>query len=112
MSEATRAHIEYDPARLGVRLAVRRQNHVLTWTDPGVHFPEGAEAVNQRDDVWLHLQEDDARAIYEALADYFGHAGHDTRALRRDYEAERARVDRLIEYVTAAPIRIISGGQA
>ena len=34
--------------------------------------------------------------IYEALADYFGHSGHDTRALRKDYDAERARVDKLI----------------
>ena len=41
---------------------------------------------------------DNARAIYEALADYFGHAGHDIRALRKDYDAERARVDKLIHH--------------
>lgn len=45
----------------------------------------------------LRLEQDMARALYEALADHFGHAGHDIRALRKDYDAERARVDKFIE---------------
>lgn len=59
---------------------------------------EGAEEAVEPDGYssWLQLTEEEARAIYEALADYYGHAGHDTRALRKDYDAERARVDRLI----------------
>jgi hypothetical protein len=49
----------------------------------------------------LRLKEDVARAIYEALGDHFGHAGHDARALRKDYEAERKRVDTLIAHLAA-----------
>ena len=47
----------------------------------------------------LFLDQDAARALYEALADHFGHGGTDTRALRRDYEAERKRVDKMIDTV-------------
>lgn len=46
----------------------------------------------------LPLDRDEARAIYEALADHFGHGATSTAALRKDYEAERARVDRLITH--------------
>lgn len=52
------------------------------------------------DDSGLLLREDIARAVYEALADHFGHSGHDTRALRRDYEDERKRVDTFIAHLT------------
>lgn len=44
----------------------------------------------------LRLPDGAARALYEALGDHFGHTGHDMRALRKDYDAERGRVDRLI----------------
>src|SRR5687767_6504204 len=97
----SRAHAEFDPSLLGLRLAVQRVGNgplreVLTWQRPGIAVVD-PQIGNGPEDAWLQLQEEDARAIYEALADYFGHAGHDIRALRRDYEAERARVDRLIE---------------
>lgn len=43
----------------------------------------------------LSLTHDMARALYEALAAHFG--GHsETATLRKDYEAERARVDLFI----------------
>jgi hypothetical protein len=95
-----RAHVEFDPYMFGVRLAVRRDGSgpsgvVLKWEQPTVEPVTEAGTVPDPA-TWLHLQEDDARAIYEALADHFGHAGHDTRALRKDYDAERARVDKLI----------------
>ncbi|MEO1961522.1 MAG: hypothetical protein ABGW82_11240 [Paracoccus sp. (in: a-proteobacteria)] len=45
----------------------------------------------------LSLRRDDARALYEALADLFGHTAQDARALRRDYEAERGRVDKMLD---------------
>jgi hypothetical protein len=50
-------------------------------------------------DVWLRLDHDQGRAVYEALAEHYGHTGLDTRALREDYEEERSRVDRLLDYV-------------
>lgn len=101
----SRAHVEFDPYTFGIRLAVQRgvtgpSPTVLTWQQPGVELlGEGGAAPSA--EAWLHLQEDDARAIYEALADHFGHAGHDTRALRKDYDAERARVDKLLAHLTS-----------
>jgi uncharacterized protein (DUF1501 family) len=45
----------------------------------------------------LALPEAAARAIYEALARHFGGAP-DMHTLRKDYDAERARVDRFIAH--------------
>jgi hypothetical protein len=40
------------------------------------------------------LEDDEARALLDALTRYYNGA-EDTRALRKDYDAERARVDKL-----------------
>lgn len=98
---SSKAHVEYDPTILGQRLAVTRgtdyeTRSVLLWEPVAVKVVTEATSSQQDDRVWLRLPEDDLRAIYEALADHFGHAGHDVRALRKDYDAERARVDKLI----------------
>jgi hypothetical protein len=42
----------------------------------------------------LTLEDDEARALLEALTRYY-HGAEDTRALRKDYDAERIRVDKL-----------------
>lgn len=106
---ASQAHAEYDIMRGGVRIMVRRAvegGHVLfRWPEPVMQFvlADGhGSSVDQADEheAWLRLGEDDARAVYEELADYFGHAGHDIRALRKDYDSERTRVDRLITFIT------------
>lgn len=47
----------------------------------------------------LRLSHDMARALYEALAKHFGGAP-ETATLRKDYEAERARVDTFIGHLT------------
>jgi|SRR5436189_4793210 len=99
----TRARVEFDPVGHGLRLAVQRdhggQTRQLVTFKPTVttYEPDGSEPAANG---WTPLDEDDARAIYEALADYFGHSGHDTRALRRDYDSERGRVDLLIKHLT------------
>ncbi len=98
--EPTRAYVESDPVAFGVRIAVVRPHHVLHWKPIEVSVREERSATAIEDDVWLRLPENDARAIYEALAEHFGHAGHDIRALRKDYDAERGRVDRFISYLT------------
>lgn len=54
----------------------------------GEAAPEGA---------FLSLQMDSARALYEALAHHFGGNATDTRQLRADYDAERKRVDKMID---------------
>lgn len=99
----SRARIEWDPARNGIKVAVSQEGgnlvRVLTWENaPQVTLIDDAVVVPP-ENCWLHLGEDDARAIYEALGDYFGHSGADTRALRRDYDQERGRVDRLIGHL-------------
>ena len=99
-----RAHIESDWIRDGVKIAVLLNADAgvrtyVRWPEPIVASrvePDEAEP----EDAWLPLPTDAARALYEALADHFGHSGHDTRALRRDYDAERGRVDKLIAHLT------------
>lgn len=46
----------------------------------------------------LDIPEEVARALLDALTRHF-HGGSDTRQLRADYDAERARVDRLIAII-------------
>lgn len=95
---AARAYAERDILGRGIRLSVSPdENQIILWgppavkiLDPGVMAPEDAR---------LFLPDESARAVYEALADYFGHAGHDIRSLRKDYDAERQRVDRLIGHL-------------
>lgn len=43
----------------------------------------------------IKIDEDVAKALYEALSRYYG-STQDTKQLRKDYDAERARVDKLI----------------
>lgn len=99
------AHIEPDYLRMGlkVHLAAKPGDGTYRVRDFGEPVakrqiiseePHGREIEAQP----LWLDEDEARALYEALADHFGHSGNDTRALRRDYDAERARVDLLIKH--------------
>jgi len=100
---SARAHVEFDPPRFGVRLAVQlavseNESTCIVWPDWPV--AKTVRAGEDEPNVWLPLTEDVARAIYEALADHFGHSGHDTRALRKDYDAERARVDAFIKHLT------------
>jgi len=54
-----------------------------------------AEAGAPTSPATLHLPDDMARALLAALLRWYD-GGEDTRSLRRDYDAERARVDRLI----------------
>lgn len=105
------ARAEFDPRHFGVSIHVRREggNALLSFDELTVVAIDH-DSHAQTEATPLRLEEEDARAIYEALADYFGGSGHDTRALRKDYDAERARVDRLIEYATTPPI-IINGGE-
>lgn len=99
----TRARVEFDPTSFGVRIAIQRTSdngpvrEVLQWEPLVARTYDATQgAATEGDSDWLRLPEDDARALYEALADHFGHAGNDVRALRRDYEAERKRVDLFI----------------
>lgn len=101
----TRAHIEDDWQRNGIGIGLTRRypdgtREVLAWSaQPERRINQQvADEFGIRPDpvALLFLDNDYARALYEALADHFGHGSNDVRALRRDYDSERARVDRFI----------------
>lgn len=101
-----RARAEYDPYRAGVKIVVGRpigeqRSEVIVWPQ-SITVRQTAPPTSAAEDEYLRIDEDAARAMYEALADYFGGAGNDTRALRKDYDAERKRVDAFISHLTAA----------
>jgi hypothetical protein len=103
----SKAYAVMDFAIDGVRLAVThtdpsgRPHERLSWTWPDrIRISEADTMVEPPEDAWLRLSNEDARAVYEALAEHFGHAGHDMRALRQDYDAERKRVDTFINHLT------------
>jgi hypothetical protein len=105
-----KAHIRFDYMSGGVEAAIRREagggQIILRWHEATPEFvPFDGDGrvpeVNEAGTPWLRLQEDDARALYEALADYYGHAAADVRLLRNDYEAERRRVDKFIDSTLA-----------
>lgn len=109
MSEQNaRARVEYDVDRGGVKIAVSpwgdRDGHAVviwpSWPETRRITPDQGLSVEDEAASWLRLDADVARAIYEGLAAYFGGVGTDVRALRKDYDAERERVDRLIAHLT------------
>jgi hypothetical protein len=55
-------------------------------------------------DPTLRLDDDSARALLDALTRYY-HGAEDTRALRRDYDDERKRVDKLTDAVIGIAAR-------
>lgn len=100
---SSKARVEFDPRAFGLRVAIQRDHggarEVVQWEPVAVRRHAPDEYHEPSDADWLRLPEDDFRALYEALADHFGHSGNDTRALRRDYDAERGRVDKLIGHL-------------
>lgn len=100
-----RAHVSFDHGRWGVALWLGRK------TADGLHIVEPVDLVvttTTLDEVaaWteptLRLPEDMARALLDALAGHFGGTS-DVQTLRKDYLAERARVDLMIGHLTSAP---------
>lgn len=95
--DVTQARAEFDWQSFGVSIHLKSHGGIarfarVDWKrlDP--------EAILDSEAAPLRLSEEQAMAIYVALAEHFGHTGNDTRALRRDYDAERARVDKLIAH--------------
>lgn len=99
----TAAKAVFDPSRFGVRVSIRSGNYLRTF-DGGepVAIPQDNSmiSVDEENRSSLLLPEPEARALYDALAEYFGHAAGSYKVLRKDYEAERSRVDLLISHLT------------
>lgn len=100
----TQAQVAFDTARFGVKIMIRTGRQLRAF-DGGLHVPLPDDDRLLPDDLaeraTLRIEEEEAHALYEALGDYFGHGGASTQALRRDYDAERKRVDRLIDHLTS-----------
>jgi hypothetical protein len=97
-----RAHVEYDLSLRGVRIHLAETQHDGTgyaarFADIEMERYDAPGAVVD-DPAPLRLPEDHARALYEALARFFGGAP-DMAVLRADFQHERTRVDRLIGFL-------------
>lgn len=95
-----KAHIGDDLMRAGIQVVFVQQH---SDGSRNVYAPGGDTSQRITPDdptasniVPLSLRDDEARVLLAALHTYFGGAD-DTRLLRKDYEAERARVDKLID---------------
>ena len=102
---AAEAFVQDDWMRDGVKIAVRLSRsedvrEMILWGDVAVTRITEANSAVPSEDAFLRLPNDIARAVYEALSRHFGGNVVDAVALRRDYEAERIRVDTFIKHLT------------
>jgi hypothetical protein len=101
-----RAQVHKDWASFGVTILLTDQLDDDTRPREIFHLisPEGGSPYFKREEIdfgcpvqpTLVLQDDMARALLDALMHHYQGA-EDTRAVRRDYDAERARVDKLTD---------------
>lgn len=95
-----------DPLRRGIEVWVGDQ------TDAGITqwFPDGTRKFvpnGEYDEMAVpsfRMDELHARALLEVLLNYY-QGGDDTRALRKDYDAERVRVDKMIDALSRSVIQ-------
>jgi hypothetical protein len=93
---SARVWVDDDWMSRGVTVVVSPQEgRLLLWGQTAI---TEAGMVATPDEAKLNMDEPVARALYEALARYFGGAP-DMATVRRDYDAERARVDKFIEHL-------------
>jgi hypothetical protein len=94
-----RAYVRPDILGRGANIVISpAEDRVLVWHPLEIRETSDQYREAARDEE-LFLPDDSARALYEALADFYGHAGHDIRSLRKDYDAERRRVDQFIGHL-------------
>jgi hypothetical protein len=74
------------------------RREVLLWDDVSARMLD--DATTLPDNAFLQIPTDTARALYEALSRHFGGNVVDATTLRKDYDAERARVDLFIKHLT------------
>ena len=103
---SARAIVQDDWERNGVKILVRpSEDKVLHWETPSVVTIDDRErGILPPEDALLRLPDEIARALYEALSRHYG-GGGDMTSLRRDYDAERKRVDTFIAHLTQGGAR-------
>jgi hypothetical protein len=104
---STEAHIETDFIGQGIAVNVIRRNgdriDVLKDLGGADRFQvwETADPMATTAPFGIRIPDDVAKALFDALLDHY-RGGHDARELRKDYDAERARVDIFIKHLTKA----------
>lgn len=96
-----------------VRIAIvhaDRGSRQLLRLDSGAarHWEDLPEAMEEGEPT-LILYDDEARALLDALVAHYQGA-ENTQTLRRDYDHERARVDKLTDAVTGIATNLTQGG--
>lgn len=88
---AAQARVEFNPLAFGLRFAIRRDDGDLLSYGPAqiTRVAEGEQGYEH--DAWTQIPEEEARALYEALAQYFGRRASACRQVdrRRDREGTR-----------------------
>lgn len=99
---STRAFVQHSYTRFGVDIYLTQQvgegRFALAQPIDDLVFSEPDPAQSFAAPT-LNLREDMARALLDALSAHFG-GSSDVQTLRKDYMAERARVDKLIAHLT------------
>jgi hypothetical protein len=97
-----RAYVQTDIGRLGVAVflfeQVGHERYAIGQPTDVVFQEMDRDAAAAVAEPTLRLPEDMARALLDALAAHFGGTS-DVRTLRKDYMAERARVDKMIDHL-------------
>jgi hypothetical protein len=102
---STEAHIETDFVGQGIAVNVIRRNgdRIDVLKDLGgadrLQIWETVEPETRQAPAGIRIPDDVAKALLDALLDHY-RGGHDARELRKDYNAERARVDIFIKHLT------------
>jgi hypothetical protein len=98
-----RAHVEHAFAFGGVAIYLGRKVgddiHVIEPVNLVVSVT-GVGETQTVNEPTMRLDEDLARALLDALSAHFG-GSSDVQTLRKDYLAERARVDKMIAHLTS-----------
>lgn len=113
----TTAHIrdrfEFGGIDVAIVTDYNRGRQVRVWTgepwSPTYRSIREGDSTEAAHEERLSLPTDEARALYEALAEHYGHGTNDTRALRRDYDAERVRGDKLTDAIIGIARRTTGG---
>lgn len=101
MIDQARALVRHDLERDGVSIAIRRQGGgILDFTTRTEFSEDGATDSAAKP---LYLRDEEARALYEALGRHFGGDAVSNVRLRSDYDAERRRVDKMIDALITGP---------
>lgn len=99
----TRARVETNFTMQGVSVWIRTRRGDYAETprwDRAVRVTGPVDEFAPAPAASLTLRDDEARALLDALLDHYGMVKADLR-LRADYDAERARVDKLVDHLIA-----------